>query len=425
VRRLLVFAYYFPPMGMSGVQRIVRLLRHLPENGWQPVVVTASPRRYAAWDDALFGQVEAAGIQVERTASLDPLHLPTPGGRRRTHAIPEAGADGRAGWVSLLGRLLVPDSKVGWLPFALSRAFELHRRHPFDAVLSTGPPHSSHVGAAWFSARAGVPLALDFRDDWVENPRQTFPTRLHERLHRQLERYAVGQASEVWTVSEQTGRDLKRRHPGAVQVTLPHGFDESAYPRAYRRDTGGAMEVLYAGVFYHAQRPDTFLRALALARQQRPDARMIAVFAGLVPDSFTNLVDELGLSDCVRYDGYLASDAAAARMAQADVLWMTVGHQKGGHQIVPGKVYAYFGARRPILGLVPPGACRDELERYGAARIADPDDAEAAARHLLDLYDLWTRDQLPQPDAPFVDQFEGSAVARRAARRVDLLAGFG
>lgn len=420
MKRLLVLAYYFPPMGMSGVQRIARIARHLPDHGWQPTVVTASPKRYAAWDDELERHIQNAGVEVVRTRSLDPLHLPTPDGRRATHPLP-AGEERGAKRFGALGAWLIPDSKVGWLPFALHSATSAHRDRPFDAVLATGPPHSALVGAAWASGRLNIPLVLDFRDDWVDAPRQRFATRLHRRAHAALERWAIKRADDIWTVSEPIARSIQSRH-AVLPYVLPHGYDVAASQESPPRySSARSMHLLYAGVFYGAQQPDTFLHALRAALNERPELRIMSVFAGLIPPNFSSLVSRLGLEDYVETLGYLSSVDAARRMATADVLWMTVGHQKRGDQIVTSKLYAYFGSRRPILGLVPPGAARDQLERYGAARLADPDDVRAAAHHLISLYDDWRNDRLPTPDAHFVSALSGSAVGARAAARLDRL----
>ncbi len=417
MKRLLVLAYYFPPMGMSGVQRITRLVRHLPEFGWQPTVCTASPSRYAAWDDDLAQQVEEAGIKVIRTRSLDPLHLPTRADTRATHVLPTSGEKGGL-LFRILNGLLVPDSKIGWLPFVLSAASKAHRSQPFDAILATGPPHSSLVGAAFLSERLDLPLVLDFRDDWLDAPRQTFATSLHRRAHAALERWAVGRADDVWTVSRPIADSIQSRHD-IQPVVVPHGYDApeiEAKPDASRER---AMRIVFTGVFYGAQQPDTFLHALRRALDRSPQTRVIAVFAGLLPSHFKRLVNELHLGDHIEPLGYVSAADATRLMATADVLWMTVGHQKQAAQIVTSKLYAYFGSRRPVLGLVPIGAARDQLESYGAARIADPGDVAATANHLLSLYDEWLHSRLPIPNSEFVDVLEGRAVAARAGARLD------
>ncbi len=44
MQRVLMVAYHFPPLaGGSGIQRTLRFAQYLPEFGWQPLVLTASP----------------------------------------------------------------------------------------------------------------------------------------------------------------------------------------------------------------------------------------------------------------------------------------------------------------------------------------------------------------------------------------------
>jgi hypothetical protein len=48
--KVLVIAYYFPPMGMSGVQRTLKFVKYLPKYDWEPTVLTVTPTAYYALD---------------------------------------------------------------------------------------------------------------------------------------------------------------------------------------------------------------------------------------------------------------------------------------------------------------------------------------------------------------------------------------
>src|SRR5437868_10025430 len=60
---LLVIAYYFPPLGLSGVQRTLKFVKYLTEFGWRPIVLTVGDTAYYAKDDSLLDEI---GEQVER-----------------------------------------------------------------------------------------------------------------------------------------------------------------------------------------------------------------------------------------------------------------------------------------------------------------------------------------------------------------------
>ena len=56
---VLVIAYYFPPMGLSGVQRTLKFVKYLPETGWRPIVLTTTERTpYYAYDESLLGELQ-------------------------------------------------------------------------------------------------------------------------------------------------------------------------------------------------------------------------------------------------------------------------------------------------------------------------------------------------------------------------------
>ena len=67
MRKCLVIAYYFPPMGLSGVQRTLKFVKYLKEYGWEPIVLTTSSKDYYAYDESLASELEELNIQVFKT----------------------------------------------------------------------------------------------------------------------------------------------------------------------------------------------------------------------------------------------------------------------------------------------------------------------------------------------------------------------
>ena len=65
--KVLVIAYYFPPMGLSGVQRTLKFVKYMKSFNWDPTVLTASDTGYYAHDNSLLAEAEAAKIRVIRT----------------------------------------------------------------------------------------------------------------------------------------------------------------------------------------------------------------------------------------------------------------------------------------------------------------------------------------------------------------------
>ncbi|MDI6739276.1 MAG: glycosyl transferase family 1, partial [Candidatus Edwardsbacteria bacterium] len=175
MKRLLVLSYYFPPLGMSGVQRVLKLVKYLPRFGWQPVVVTPGFTGTYAYDQDLLAE---AAAPVFRTFSLDPLFLSP-----QKH---DAGLAARRGFLAWLNHWFIPDNKIGWIPFAVRAGMRAAQRYPIDAILSSAPPYSSHLAGVILKRALGKPLVSDFRDSWTNYTWVSYPTRFHRYYDQAL-----------------------------------------------------------------------------------------------------------------------------------------------------------------------------------------------------------------------------------------------
>lgn len=424
MKRVLVIAYYFPPMGLSGVQRIAKFVKYLPDTGWAPTVLTVEPAGYFAFDEALLAELERPGITIERVKSIDPTRFFR---RKSTVSLP---AEGSRKWMSYLSQFLfIPDNKIGWKQPALAKAEALHASAPFDAVFVSIPPYTSTLIAEQFSTTHQLPLIIDYRDDWLGNPRHVYPTPLHQWLHERLERKSVLQADALVTINDRIAALLFDRvaryagHPRAetpVHV-IPQGFDPEDFQEPFNSSNSDRLRVTYSGVFYDAQTPDYFLKALAEFLEKRPETRssITADFIGLMPRASKVLINALGLGDVVTLSGYQSHRSVIPKLQTADVLWMTVGKGRGQDTISTSKLFEYIGARKPILGLVPDGAARDTLIEYAAAYLASPDDVASIADQLATIYDAWKSNRLPVPSASIVNQFDRKRLTLQLGRLLD------
>ena len=73
--KVLVIAYYFPPMGLSGVQRVLKFTKYMSLYGWEPTVITTDKTAYYAHDKSLMKEAEDADIKIIRTGGKDPNSL--------------------------------------------------------------------------------------------------------------------------------------------------------------------------------------------------------------------------------------------------------------------------------------------------------------------------------------------------------------
>lgn len=407
-RRVLVIAYYFPPMGLSGVQRTLKFVKYLPQFGWHPTVLTVEPRGYVARDESFLQELEGRAVTIVRTPPAGPGRL---FGRKEVVGLP-------AEWKrKLLSRvsdtLFIPDNKVGWRRRAVARALALHRETPFAMIFATAPPFTDFMIGAEVKRRIGKPLVLDYRDPWVDYPFKFYPTPLHRWRNVVLERRALRASSHVVTTNRRVKESIIHRHGFLTYHDIdiiPQGFDPEDFPQSLFRgrkkpaatESGGRMRVTYAGIFWEDRVPDYFLQAMhdLFAEKPRLRGRIEARFVGTFRDENVKLVRKLGLQDAVHVTGYLPHPQCIRELVDADVLWTTVGDAFGS----PGKTYEYLGARKPILGLVPDGFLKSTILEAGGQAVA-PDDVQGIKNALESYLAAYEKRQLKGPRPDVVEKY--------------------
>jgi glycosyltransferase involved in cell wall biosynthesis len=399
IRRVLVIAYYFPPMGLSGVQRTSKFVKYLPQYGWEPTVLTVQNVGYFAQDESLLQELEGRNVRIARTPAAGPGKFLV---KRETVRLP---SERTRKWLSRVSdTLFIPDNKIGWKKTAVKTALDLHRETPFDLIFSTAPPFTDFLIGSAVKAAIRKPLVLDYRDPWLEYPFRFYPTPLHRWRHKVLERSALKASSHVITTNRRVKETLIALYPFLTYHDIDiisQGFDpedfapvQSAVPESFVRKAGGTMRITYTGIFWENRVPTAFLHGLAalLAEQPRLRTKIEALFVGNFREENLRTVERLGLKDVVRTVDYVPHQECVRYLQDSDLLWMIVRDDLGS----PGKTYDYIGAGKPVLGLVPDGFLKTTIEEAGGTAVP-PDDIPAITRALADFYRRFEEGRLTGP----------------------------
>jgi glycosyltransferase involved in cell wall biosynthesis len=399
VRRVLVIAYYFPPMGLSGVQRTSKFVKYLPHYGWEPTVLTVNTVGYFAQDDSLLQELETRNIRIVRTPPAGPGRFLV---KREAVRLP---SERTRKWLSRISdTFFIPDNKIGWRKTAVKTALDLHHTTPFDLIFSTAPPFTDFLIGAEVKSAIRKPLVLDYRDPWLSYPFRFYPSPLHKRRHRALERRALKASSHIITTNRRVKETLIAQHPFLTYHDIDiisQGFDPEDFPTPappvendFVPKPSGKMRITYAGIFWEDRVPTTFLEALAALIAERPGIKekIEALFVGNFRAENLKTVERLGLQDVVRVIEYVPHRLCARYLMDSDLLWMIVGDDMGS----PGKTYDYIGARKPILGLVPDGFLKTTIEEAGGIAVA-PHDVGAISQALAEFYRQFDEHRLKGP----------------------------
>ncbi len=423
-KRVLMIDYLFPPLAGPGIQRTLGYVRYLPRYGWNPIVLTVRDGDHALYDATLLARIPEH-LQVVRTPSVEPVRFVRKVLRciaaNRSVSDGAGALSGRplwlgASWVRDLEKwVLFPDRRIGWLPFGVRRALQIHRATPYDIVYSTSTNiMTGHLMAYWVARRLRTPWIADFQDAWLSYYSSMFPSSIHRRLAMALERLVVYRATRI-TVATEPHRDMMVAAyptlPPEKIAIIPMGFDPTLF-EGIKPSPSRAFTVTHLGSFYSTRSPAPFLRALGRLLARRPewtgriDVRLIGTFDAENLKMTEALLDAHGLRVAVRLLGVMPYRQALTHLLSSEVLLIIADDGLWGRKLLASKVLEYLAARRPILALAPPGVTAEIVERARAGVIVPPLDEGAIERALEDLMTAWAEGRLTfRGDSSYIDRF--------------------
>jgi len=413
-RNVLVIAYYFPPMGLSGVQRTLKFVKYLPQFGWHPTVITVTPTGYFAQDYTLLEELTPLKLDVVRVGSLDPNRL-----FRKKGVVQMPAEPLRKALTFISDTFFIPDNKIGWKYKVLRKADDLLKERSFSIIFSTAPPFTDFLIGKELHDRFKIPLVVDYRDVWHEYPYKYYPTPLHRYLNWRLEKKVLRSAAAIITTNRRVKELILKRYRFLQynDVTIiPQGFDPEDMKdgEAVSGRLGGKMRIAHAGTFYGDRSLDPFLKALKQAIARNPQMRDTVElhFIGVFRDADKKVIASFGMENLVRIHGYLEHKRCVQELLASDVLWLNLGNDRQS----PGKVYEYLGTRKPILACVPDGFIKQTVLEAEAGTVISPDDVHGISRALVDFYDRFKRGTLPRAREDIVEKYNRVNLTAELAR---------
>ena len=362
MKKVLIITYYWPPSGGAGVQRWLKFVKYLPQFGVQPIVLTVDPQyaSYAQKDPSLLNEVNR-DTEIYRTKSFELYRFYSWFSKKKE--IPYGGFanETKPGLFQKIsrfvrGNLLLPDPRKGWNKHAYRKALEIIQNHSVDTVITTGPPHSTHLIGLKLQKKTNVQWIADFRDPWTDiyYYRQFYHTALARKADLRMEREVLEKADRLITVSKALMRllNLKTRQNIQPKTTvLPNGFDEDDFKgkTGTRQDkftityTGTISETYDISGFFEA------LRKLDKTETAKMKIRFVGKVPAAIPERIKNEFPELEQE----LTGYVDHQKSVEYLLCSSVLLLIIPKVENNEGILTGKFFEYLAARKPVLAIGP------------------------------------------------------------------------
>jgi len=399
VKHVLFITYYFPPSGGSGVQRPLKFIKYLPEFGWKVTVLTVDPN-FAAFPvlDPHLEREVGPETRVVRTRSWDPYSVYARWtGKKKSEAVGVGflGADHAsfkektARWVR--ANLFIPDARVGWVRYAKKVGFSLLAEERYDAIVSTGPPHSVHLIASSLASRSSISWVADIRDAWPDMAyAEMLPTgAMARKRDLRLRDKTLRNASACIAVTDALQDTMQKAVKRPFSV-IRNGFDPADFEGLEPRTTE-YFSLVHTGSMAPARNPEPLWQLLSEngGGPKNWEGLMLRCI-GSVDGTIIESAKSAGVSSRLEIISYVPHEEALAHTLGASLLLLPINRVNDAAGIVTGKIYEYIASGRPVLGLGDPeGEAAQILSDTGAGQMFAYEDTAGIKNYIDRHYAAW------------------------------------
>ena len=439
--KVLMVAYYFPPLAGSGVFRSIKFAKYLPLFNWHPTVVStdAPPFFWNYLDESQIAEIPK-DVEVFRVHDKFKEEMQTGYNNQRLNEIlnfsfsvirdnPEAANL----FVELskiqqgLGALLrFPCMALSWACDTFNFIDSNIDINKFDAVYTTSGPYSAHIIGYLLSKKYNIPWIADWRDQWLDNHVEHHDENNPiDKLVKAFETAFLHQANCSITATEYAV-PMYIEHfnlPKEKIVCITNGYDEAdfkEFPMIMKKNE--KFTINYSGLLYK-ECIGIFMSFLHCIKNlisdkliNQDDIKLRLVGKSLNHDSML-IAKQFNLESILLQTGYVSHREAIISNVTANLLLLLIGDEEKDKRVYAGKFFDYLRSGRPILAIAPQGGVVDKvLKENGHGKALSSKQTKKMQKMILDEYLKWKNNEyIERIYSPKIKKFERKALTGKLA----------
>ena len=328
--------------------------KYLKKLKCNPIVLTVDPKfaSYNLKDTSLISQIK--DIETYKTFSLEVLRMYSiikSGDRNKS--IPQSYIPNKSIFdkFSSFIRLnfFIPDSRIGWNYFAFKKAKEIIKNNKIDYVVTTGPPHSSHLIGQKIYDKYKLKWIVDLRDPWSElfYLKSKFRFNFSKKMNDRLEHKVLENADAIiTTVGDRYHKILNSKisNPNKIHK-IYNGYDKLNYDKI-KETKPNKFNIVFTGVLSKNHNYEIFLEILKVLSPIKQNLNMVFTLAGRIDDNITKLYsNEIELIN----KGYVDHDDAISIIKSSHLLINFNYKKTEKTDMISGKLIEYLASGTPII----------------------------------------------------------------------------
>ncbi|MCC8360237.1 glycosyltransferase family 4 protein [Salinimicrobium sediminilitoris] len=359
MKKVLIVTYYWPPAGGPGVQRWLKFVKYLPENGIDPIVYAPKNPHYPLKDASLEAEIPS-GLKVLKKGIVEPYAFAGLLSKKDTETISSGiiPKEQKQGFLQKLmlfirGNFFIPDARKFWIKPSVKYLSEYLKEHEIDTIITTGPPHSMHLIGLQLKKETGVKWIADFRDPWTQigyHSKLKLLSRSRKK-HEELEKMVLQTAEKIITTSFTTREEFASKTDRPIEV-ITNGYDTEQVDKL---PMDKKFSLSHIGSLLSGRNPENLWQALSeLICENEDFARVFQLkLVGAVGEPVLESIKKAGLKDWLVLKNYVSHLEALQLQRSAQLLLLIEIDSEETRGIIPGKLFEYMVSERPILAVGP------------------------------------------------------------------------
>ncbi|MCL6493515.1 MAG: glycosyltransferase [Ignavibacterium sp.] len=414
--KVLFITYYWPPSGKASLHWPLDIMTHLHKLNCEPIVLTTKDETFTEKDESLLNKVNP-NWKVIRAKAVEPFNLyrkfigKKPGEKliaSETISLENKSLAHRISiWIRV--NLFIPDARIGWYFPAVKEAKKFLSKENVDAIISIGPPHTTHLIAKKLSKKFSIPYYPVFIDPWVDivyyqNLKRSSITK---KIDNQLEKSVAESARKIIFVTESMKQDYIKKYPFIKEKSfvLYWGYNEEDFksislsPLPKEADFDNQKVIVHAGNIFDYQNPEMLWKEIKerFSKGEKFKIKFIGTVAPLIKQSINNY----GLQSITEYFGFLPYHKMLEELTNADYLLVCASEKRH----VPGKLFEYLRIGKPIIAF---GNDNEEVKK-----ILDETKSGWLFRYDGELNGLFDKLIYNKPDIELIKKFDRKNIAEK------------
>jgi len=359
--KVLIITYYWPPAGGPGVQRWLKFVTYFSAFGIEPIVYIPENPQYPILDESTVSEIPS-GIEILKQPIKEPYRIAGLFSKKKTKQISSGIiTNKKQSFVEKLmlwirGNFFIPDARIAWVKPSLAFLQNYIKENEVAVIITTGPPHSLHLIGLALKDTLKLPWIADFRDPWtsIHYHKSLRLSKSSEKKHKDLESLVLHSADSVVVTSPSTKKEFEKITDTPIEV-ITNGYDIS---EKIIRIPDKSFSIVHIGSLLSERNPEVLWKVLSeIASENESFASDLKIrLVGTVSEDILDSIQTYGLQENCNVLGYVSHQEAIQLQHNAQVLLLVEIDRPETKAIIPGKVFEYLAAERPILALGPEGS---------------------------------------------------------------------